>query len=132
MGNTSLREGNAVTDVRTIDEYIARFDGETKTILQNVRAAVRAAAPEATERIGYGMPALYDREVLVYFAAAKDHIGLYPTAGGVAAFADRLSGYSVSKGTIRFPYGKPVPYDLIAEITAWRAREAAAKRKGRR
>jgi uncharacterized protein YdhG (YjbR/CyaY superfamily) len=115
--------------IQTIDAYIAQFDEPTQAILRHVREAVRTGAPEAAERISYGMPTLWNGENIIHFAAAKKHIGLYPTPSGIEAFTDRLSGYDQSKGAVRFPLGKPIPYALITEIAAFRAREAAEKRK---
>ncbi|MDR1464895.1 MAG: DUF1801 domain-containing protein [Oscillospiraceae bacterium] len=111
----------------TIDEYIAAAPEEHRATLQKIRETVRAAAPKAVECISYGMPAYRQGEVLIYFAAMKRHIGIYPTASGMAAFADRLSDRKTSKGAIQLPYGKPVPYHLIAEITRFRLDEVAAK-----
>ncbi len=115
-------------NVEAVEKYIARYDEPVRGLLQGVRQAIRAAAPDARERIGYGMPSFYDGETLVYYAAMKNHIGLYPTGSGVAAFAERLKGYRTSKGAIRFSLSEPLPYDLIRDITAFRAAEAKAKR----
>lgn len=115
-------------EYETIDEYIAQFP-DVCEILQKVRSIIRDNAPGAEERISYGMPCFRQGENLIYFAAAKDHLGIYPTAGGVAAFAGRLTGYETTKGTIRIPWKMPIPYDLIAEITRFRVNEALLKRK---
>ena len=116
-----------MADINTIDEYIALFPEDRQAVLRQVRQTIRAAAPEAEERISYGMPALWQGETLVWFAAMKDHIGLYPTAAGVEAFRDRLSAYKTSKGAIQFPYGKPIDCDLIADITRFRVSAAETK-----
>nr|WP_236860355.1 DUF1801 domain-containing protein [Candidatus Formimonas warabiya] len=113
----------------TIDEYIALFPADVRDILQQVRTTIRNAAPEAKEKISWQMPTFWQNENLVHFAAAKNHIGLYPGASGVRAFADRLTGYKTSKGAIQFPLSEPIPYDLIAEITRFRVRESGAKIK---
>ncbi|MCL2343642.1 MAG: DUF1801 domain-containing protein [Firmicutes bacterium] len=114
---------------KTIDEYIAQFPAERQAVLQQIRRAIREAAPDAEERISYGMPAFWQGENLIYFAGAKNHIGIYPTGSGVEAFAGRLTQYGLSKGTIRIPWNQPAPYDLIADITRFRLAEAEAKRK---
>ena len=101
----------------TIDEYIADQQSEVQPILTNVRNIIRAAAPEAEERISYRMPCFWQGGPLIYFAAMKNHLGIYPTASGMKAFKDRLSSYKTSKGAIQFPYNKPIDYELIAEIT---------------
>jgi len=107
----------------TVDEYMASLPGDRRAVMERIRATIRKAAPLAQERISYGMPSFWQGTTLIWYAAAKDHIGIYPTASGVAAFADRLGGYSVSKGTIRIPWDQPTPYDLITDIVEYRMRE---------
>ena len=107
----------------TVDEYIAQFPVDIQKILTKIRMTIRKAAPEAAEKISYRMPAYHQGKALVYFTAMKKHIGFYPGAEGVAAFAAELAGYKTSKGAIQFPLSKPVPYDLIARITAFRAEQ---------
>ncbi len=107
----------------SIDEYIAAFPEEVQTILQELRAVIRAAAPEAVEKISYQMPAFAQKGILVYFAAYKKHIGFYPTGRGVLAFKDELSMYKCSKGTVRFPIDKPLPFELISKIVKFRVEE---------
>jgi len=115
----------------TIDEYIATFPEDIQTILEALRATIRAAAPEAEERISYQMPTFALHGNLVYFAALKNHIGFYPTSSGIAAFQQELSRYEGSKGAVRFPINQPLPMDLIRKIVAYRVAEnlnrAAAK-----
>ncbi len=60
---------------------------------------------------------------LVYFAAQKKHLGFYATPTGHEAFVERLSAYKQGKGSVQFPYSKPVPYGLIREIVAFRVQE---------
>jgi uncharacterized protein YdhG (YjbR/CyaY superfamily) len=112
----------------SVDEYIARFDPEVQAVLQRVRIAVRAGAPEAVEVISYRMPALKQGGVLVYFAAFKNHIGLYPPITGNARLEARASPYAGEKGNLRFPYARPIPYALITALTALRARQDAQRR----
>jgi len=111
----------------TIDEYIAQRPAGQQPVLQRIRQVISAAAPEAVERISYGMPAFWQGEDLIWFAATAKHIGIYPTASGVREFADRLAGYSLSKGTIRILWSQPMPYDLIADITQFRLKEALGR-----
>lgn len=111
----------------TIDEYIALFPEDMREILQRVRQTIRQAAPDAKEKISWQMPTFWQNENLVHFAAAKHHIGLYPGESGVRVFADKLKAYKTSKGAIQFPLSEPIPYDLIAEITRFRAMEAAGQ-----
>ncbi len=111
----------------TIDEYIAGFPQDVQKNLQELRAVIRAAAPQAQEKISYQMPAFYFHGNLVYFAAYKGHIGFYPTASGIEYFKEELSGYEISKGTVRFPLDSPLPMDLIRRIVAFRMQENLEK-----
>ncbi len=104
---------------KSIDEYIAAQPETARGYLTAVRGAVREALPEAQERISWSMPTYWKGKNLIQFAASKAHLGLYPGPEAVDAFRDRLADYPASKGTIRFPYGKPLPLDLIREIAAW-------------
>lgn len=122
---------NETTKPDSIDSYIGGFPEEIQALLQQVRATIKAAAPEATEAISYQMPTFKLQGNLIHFAAFKKHIGLYPSSSGTAAFQKELAAYDVSKGTIRFPYGQPIPFELIDRITRFRVQEnlerAAAK-----
>jgi uncharacterized protein YdhG (YjbR/CyaY superfamily) len=119
----------------TIDEYIADFPKDVQVVLEQIRATIRTAAPDASEAIRYGMPTFVRHGNLVHFAAFKNHIGFYPVPSGIEAFKTELSVYDQSKGTIRFPLGSPVPLELIARIVKFRLeenlRKATAKSKPR-
>lgn len=93
----------------TVDEYIAGFDPPIQDILNKVRATLIEAAPIAREVISYGMPALKQYGILVYFAAFKAHIGFYPPITGNAKLEKAASVYAVEKGNLRFPYATPIP-----------------------
>lgn len=112
---------------RNIDEYIAAFPQDIQEILQKIRATIREAAPQARETISYQMPTFTLKGNLVHFAAFKRHIGFFPTPSGVEQFKDELTGYKTSKGTIQFPLGQPIPYDLIRRIVLFRVQENQAK-----
>ena len=111
----------------TIDEYIAQCPAELQGKLQELRATIRAAAPEAHERISYRMPAFAIHGDLVYFAVFKNHIGFYPTGSGVEAFQDELSAYKGSKGSVHFPLDKPIPLELVTRIVKFRVAQDAEK-----
>lgn len=115
----------------TIDEYIATCPKKIRQTLEELRATIRTAAPEASERISYRMPAFALKGTLVYFAAFENHIGFYPTGSGIAAFREELSAYAGSKGAIRFPIGQPLPMDLIGRIVKFRVAENLAKAEAR-
>ena len=114
--------------MKTIDDYIAEFPEEKQAVLQRIRSVICEAVPTATEKISYQMPAFWQGEVLIWFAGMKEHIGIYPTNSGIAAFADEIAPYKPSKGTFRIPWGADVPYGLIAEIVRFRAAEVKEKR----
>jgi uncharacterized protein YdhG (YjbR/CyaY superfamily) len=116
----------------TVDEYIASFDPDVQAILRKIRAAVNAAAPNAVEVISYRMPALRQNGVLVYFAAFKGHIGFYPPIKGDAALEKAASAYAGAKGNLRFPYDRPIPYELIGALTKLRAEQDLARSPGMR
>ena len=104
----------------TIDEYIAQLAPARQVVMQQIRQTIHQAVPQAQERISYGMPSFWQKETLIWFAATSRHIGIYPTASGVSAFAQCLAPYDTSKGTIRIPWDVPTPLDLIADIVVFR------------
>lgn len=116
---------------KTIDDYIAARPPGVQRVLEELRQAVREAAPTAAERISYGMPAFALNGNLVYFGAFKDHIGFFPTSSAVAAFGKELSSYDTSKGTVRFPLDEALPLPLIHEMVLYRVKENLAKKKRR-
>jgi uncharacterized protein YdhG (YjbR/CyaY superfamily) len=107
----------------SIDEYIRSFPKEIQKLLKEVRDAIKATAPEATEKITYQIPTFYLNGNLVHFAAFKNHIGFYPTSSGIAAFKDELKEYNSAKGSVQFPLDKPMPIDLIKRIVKFRVLE---------
>jgi uncharacterized protein YdhG (YjbR/CyaY superfamily) len=108
------------TKFETVDQYIASFPEETQKQLESIRDTIKKAAPDAKELISYNMPAYKQYSVLVYFAAYQKHIGFYPTSSGIIAFTEKFSQYNWSKGAVQFPLSKPLPLDLISEITKFR------------
>ena len=93
-----------------IDSYIEQFPEETREKMENIRQIIKEVAPEANETISYGIPTFKLKTNLVHFAGYKKHIGFYPTPSGIEAFKQELSEYEVSKGTVKFPLDKPIPY----------------------
>lgn len=110
---------------KDIDSYIGQFEEPIQTLLKQLSEIIQEAAPKATEEISYRMPAYRQKKVLVYFAAAKNHIGFYPTGSGVAAFSEELTelGYKFSKGAIQLPLEKPIHKDLIQSIVRFRVQQ---------
>ncbi len=109
--------------VTTIDDYIAGFAKDVQVILEELRATIGKAAPEAEETINYQIPTFTVKGNLVHFAAYKRHIGFYPTPSGIAAFKKELSAYEGGKGTIHFPLGEPLPLALIGKMVRFRVQE---------
>ena len=121
------------TAPKTIDEYIAGFPKDVQEILEKIRVTIRKAAPDAEERISYLIPTFTLKgKYLIYFAAYKKHIGIYPVPTGDAKFNEQVSAYQAGKGTLRFPLDKPIPYDLISKIVKVKVKEnlAGAEAKG--
>jgi len=102
----------------SVEDYIASFPEETRAPLAGVRRTIREAAPRAEEKISYGMATFtLDGRPLVYFAGWKKHIGLYPVPTGDADFEAAIGPYRRAKDTVRFPIARPVPLDLVTQIT---------------
>ena len=112
---------------KNIDEAIAASPPEVQPILKKIRATIRAAAPDAEEVISYRMPAFKQNGVLIYFAAFKEHIGIFPPVRGDARLEKSLARYAGPKGNLKLPLAEPIPYDLIGRIVALRVTQNAAK-----
>jgi uncharacterized protein YdhG (YjbR/CyaY superfamily) len=112
----------------SIDEYIAGFPSATQKVLQEVRALIKASAPDATETISYAMPTFdLNGHHLVHFAGYERHIGFYPVPSGIEAFAEELQPYKRAKGSVQFPLGRPLPTELIRRIVEFRVAENTRK-----
>lgn len=112
-----------------IDAYIATFPEDIQARLQEVRATIRKAAPEATEAIKYAIPTFVLKGNLVHFAAFKNHIGFYPAPTGIKAFEKDLSVYKQGKGSVQFPLDRPMPLALITRIVEYRVKQQTEKKK---
>jgi uncharacterized protein YdhG (YjbR/CyaY superfamily) len=116
------------TAPQNIDEYITGFPKDVQEILKKIRATIKKAAPGAEEAISYKMPTFNLKgQYLIYFAAYKKHIGLYPVPAGDPEFNKEVSAYKAGKGTLQFPLDKPIPYNLISKIVSVRAKEISGK-----
>jgi uncharacterized protein YdhG (YjbR/CyaY superfamily) len=116
----------------TIDEYVAAFPPDVQSILRKIRSTIRKAAPQAEERISYRMPAFTQDGILVYFAAFKKHIGVYPPVRGDEKLSKELAPYRGEKGNLKFPLDEPIPYDLIARIVKFRVKERMKRERSKR
>lgn len=111
---------------RTVDEYIAGFDVDIAQRLAAVRSAVREMVPQGEERISYRMPAIFQGGVVVYYAAFKRHIGVFPPVGD-PALCEKVARYAGPKGNLQFPHHEPLPLALIAEVALARLTSNLAK-----
>ncbi len=111
----------------TIDEYIDTFPKNVGEILNKIRETIKESAPDAEEAISYQIPTFKLNGNLVHFAAFKNHIGFYPTPSGSEAFKKELSVYKSGKGSVQFPFDKPIPFSLIKKIVRYRVKESLAK-----
>lgn len=124
-GQSMPNESRAPT---TIDQYIRAAPDRVRPILERIRRTVRDAVPEATEVVSYRMPAFKLHGILIYFAAFKNHIGVFPPVRGDPKLVKAAAPYAGEKGNLRFPLDKPIPYDLIRRIVVHRAKQNLAKR----
>jgi len=108
---------------KDIEEYLERHSSEDQRLLRQMRAVIHKAAPEATEKISYGIPTFYLNGNLVHFAAFANHIGFYPTSSGIAAFKEQLGPFRSSKGAVQFPKDKRLPITLVTKIVKFRVKE---------
>jgi len=112
---------------KNVDQYISGFPENVSARLEEMRATIKKAAPEAEEGISYQMPAYKYLGIVLYFAGYKNHIGFYPTASGIEAFKNELSKYKGAKGSVQFPLDKPLPLALISKIVKFKLKENIRK-----
>ena len=103
----------------TVDEYIAAQDEAVQPRLREIRAIFRQALPEAEECLSWSMPTYRKGRNIIHFAAQKKHVGIYPGGEATTVFAEELQDFDVSKGTIRLPYDKELPVQLLEKIARW-------------
>lgn len=114
-----------ITAAKNTDDYIRQFPEKQQAALEQIRKAIKAAAPVAEEVISYQMPAYKQNGMLVYFAGYENHVGFYPTPSGIEAFKKELAVYKGAKGSVQFPIDKPLPLGLIKKIVQFRIKENA-------
>jgi uncharacterized protein YdhG (YjbR/CyaY superfamily) len=108
------------SEIAAVDAYIEAAPDPARSRLLSLREAVRSEAPEAVERIAYGLPTWHFRENLIHLGAFARHVGIYPGPEAIVAFAHELAAYETSKGAIRVPYDAELPVELVRRITRWR------------
>lgn len=111
----------------SVSEYIATADPRAKKALRDIRKTVRDAAPKAEEVISYQIPGYKYHGMLVFFAAWKNHISLYPAPWSAESLKKEMAAYEGSKGTIKFPLDKPMPLTLIKKMVKYRVKENEMK-----
>jgi uncharacterized protein YdhG (YjbR/CyaY superfamily) len=115
-------------DHEGVDAYIASFPEAIQRLLTALRHTVRKVAPDAIEKLSYKMPTYYQEGNLLYFAAFKDHVSIFPGVQAVIAFEKKTANYRTSKGTIQFPLDEPLPIKLIEEVVRYRVKERKRKK----
>ena len=131
MTQTTKRPAAKTTYAKTVDDYLAAAPKEWRAVLMKLRETIKAAAPKATESMSYGIAGFKHRsgKPLIYFGYWKDHFALYGTGSAfIEAHVAELKAYDMSKGTIRFPFDKPLPHRLVTKIV--KARIAEIERAG--
>ena len=111
---------------KDIDEYIARYPADVQAILQEWRAIIHQAAPEAEEAISYDMPTFVQHGGMIAFAAWKKHIAMYTCPVGTPEFQKEIEPYKAARSTLQFPLNKPMPYALIRQAVGFKVREHLA------
>jgi uncharacterized protein YdhG (YjbR/CyaY superfamily) len=117
-----LRDGSSPA-FTTVEGYIAQYEGEPRARMEKLRALILGCSPEISERISWGMATFVLNGNLVHFSAQKNHLGFHPAPSAISAFAERLGEYKRSKGTVQLPYNKPMPWELLREMTLFRVAE---------
>jgi uncharacterized protein YdhG (YjbR/CyaY superfamily) len=128
-----MKKGTSAVTVKTVDDYLASLPDDARTTLEKIRTAIKAAAPKASEGISYQMPMYKQNGMVIGFAAFKSHCSIFPGVNAIVNHKDELKGYETSKGTVRFPIGKPLPAALVKKIVKERLaeNEANMKKKGK-
>ena len=112
-----------------IDQYISTFPENVQPLLQQMRQTIQRAAPAATEAIKYGIPTFILNGNVAHFGGYKSHIGFYPAPKGIEAFKEETAQYETGKGTLQFPFDKPLPLDLVTRIVKFRAQDNLERKK---
>ena len=106
----------------TVETYLSALPESQRERAEALRGHILRIAPEAVEHFSYGMPAYTLRgKPLVYFAAFKNHLGVYALPAAHAEFASELAGYKQGKGSVQFPWAQPLPLELIGRMVVWNA-----------
>ncbi len=123
----------ALTDTtNVVIAYIEAAPEPARARLHTLRDVIRHEAPEAIERISYGLATWHQHENLIHLGAFTHHVGVYPGPAAIVAFSEALEGYATSKGAIRLPHDAPLPTELVRELIRWRVAQVKAAPTTRR
>lgn len=112
----------------TVEEYINTYPTNVQSVLERIRQIIHGVAPDVTEAISYQIPAFkLNGKDLIYLAAWKEHIAMYPVPARTGELEKELSPYIGGKGTVRFPLDKPIPFNLIEAIVQARLKQIDKK-----
>lgn len=106
--------------IETVEAYYLDQSPEIQVELKKMHEIIKEILPNAQEVISYGMPAFKMKGVVCYYAAAKKHLGFYPTNQPISMFESELKGYKHTKGAVQFPYGAELPKELIQAMVKYR------------
>jgi uncharacterized protein YdhG (YjbR/CyaY superfamily) len=125
---TAKRPTAKSAPAKTVEEYLAAAPSDKRAALTKLRLTIKAAAPKATESLSYGIVGYKQNgERVAYFGYWKDHIALYGTSSRfIKTHAGELKPYVQSKGTIQFPWDKPLPVGLVTKIVKARVAEVTS------
>jgi len=118
-------------DPAAVAAYIDAAPEPARSRLEALAQAIRDEAPEAMERIAYGLATWHQGENLIHLGAFDRHVGIYPGPAAIVAFAADLASFKTSKGAIQVPHEAPLPVELVRRITRWRIDQVAAPPKKR-
>jgi uncharacterized protein YdhG (YjbR/CyaY superfamily) len=127
--------GRMMASAKTVDDYINQFPPKVRNALQGLRRTIRAAAPDAEERIGYGMPGFRQNGWLVFFGGFKDHCSFFPASKDIIqSHKKELKSFETKAGTIHFTPEHTLPVALVKKIVKERLKEneLAAERRRKR
>jgi len=114
---------------KTVDEYIASAPVDVQKKLREIRKIIKSIAPDAEEKMSYGMPYFGYKGRLAYFSFTKTHVGLYVMPPVVQDHRKELAGYSTSTATVRFPLDKELPVKLVEKLVKAGVKNNEARRQ---